>query len=177
QQNNRGQSGVLVDKYGYIELPLAGRIKVGGMTTSQIRDEIKKRALPYYKDPVVNVRLANFKINVLGEVNKPGTYIMPNENVTLLDALGIAGDLTIYAKRENILLIRKHVDKKDFIRFNLNSSDVFNSPYFYLCQGDVIYVEPNKAKIATTDGAKIRNYSLLATGASVLIILLTRINF
>lgn len=168
-------SGYLVDKDGYVVLPLIGKVFVKGKTTDVVRDEVRGKAAEYYKDPVVNVRFVNFKITVLGEVTKPSSYIMPNEKVTLLDALGMAGDLTIYGRRENILLIRDAGAKKEFIRFNINDSKMFTSPYFYLRQGDVIYVEPNKTKVASTDVAKTRNFTIAVSLLSLLVVLATRI--
>jgi polysaccharide export outer membrane protein len=170
-------SGFLVDRYGLIELPMVGSIKVAGLSTLQIRDSIRTLALPYYKKPVVNVRLANFRVTVLGEVAHPGSYSVSNENVNILEAIGMAGDLTIYAKRENVLLIRKENGEKQFMRLNLNSSSLFKSPWFSLRQGDVVYVEPNKTKISSSDLSKTRTYTLLAAGASVLIVLLSRVSF
>ncbi|HEY9259415.1 polysaccharide biosynthesis/export family protein [Chitinophaga sp.] len=170
-------SGYLVDKDGYVVLPLIGKITVQGKTTDSVREEIKTIAATYYKDPVVNVRFANFKITVLGEVNKPSTYVMPNEKVTLLDALGAAGDLTIYGKRENILLIRDNNGKKEFVRLNLNESNIFSSPYFFLRQGDVVYVEPNKSKVSSTDLSQVKRISIMASVLSLLIVVVSRINF
>ena len=170
-------TGYLVDKDGYVILPLIGKVMVKGKTTDQIRDEIRTKAAEFYKDPVVTVRFANFKITVLGEVARPSTYVMPNEKVTLLDAIGIAGDLTIFGRRENVMLIRDNNGKKEFARFNLNNSNIFTSPYFYLHQGDVVYVEPNKAKVASTDIAQVRRLSILATALSLLIVIATRIKF
>jgi polysaccharide export outer membrane protein len=170
-------SGYLVDKDGNVVLPLIGKIFVKGKTTDVVRDEIRTKAAEYYKDPVVNVRFVNFKITVLGEVTRPAAYIMPNEKVTLLDALGMAGDLTIYGKRDNILLIRDAGNKKEFVRFNINDSKMFTSPYFYLRQGDVVYVEPNKAKIESTDVAKTRNFTIAVSLLSLIVVLATRIKF
>lgn len=168
----------LVDREGNVILPLLGKVSVKGRTTDQVRDDIRTKAAEFYKDPVVNVRFANFKITVLGDVNRPSSYIMPNEKVTLLDALGMAGDLTIYGKRENVMLIRDNINgKKEIIRFNLNDSKIFSSPYFYLHQGDVIYVEPNKAKISGSDMEQVRRISIFSSILSVVIIIVTRINF
>ncbi|MFY0255851.1 polysaccharide biosynthesis/export family protein [Chitinophaga sp. 30R24] len=172
-----GVSGYLVDKDGYVVLPLIGKVMVLGKTTDSVREEIEVRAAAYYKDPVVNVRFANFKITVLGEVNRPSTYVMPNEKVTLLDALGAAGDLTIYGRRENVMLIRNNGGKKEFIRFNLNQSNLFASPYFYLHQGDVVYVEPNKSKVASTDFTQVKRISIMASVLSLLIVAVSRVNF
>ncbi|WP_160716112.1 polysaccharide biosynthesis/export family protein [Chitinophaga solisilvae] len=174
---NNGVAGYLVDKEGNIVLPLVGKVLVKGLSTDQVRDTIRAKAAEYYKDPVVNVRYANFKITVLGEVNRPSTYVMPNEKVTLLDALGVAGDLTIYGKRENVLLIRENNGRKEFARFNLNNSNLFTSPYFYLRQGDVVYVEPNKSKAASTDMAQVKRISIMASVLSLLIVVVSRVNF
>jgi polysaccharide export outer membrane protein len=170
-------SGYLVDKDGYVVLPLIGKVMVKDKTTDMIRDDIQTKAAEFYKDPVVNVRFANFKVTVLGEVTKPSTYVMPNEKVTLLDAIGMAGDLTIYGKRENVLLIREKNGTKEFVRFNLNESNLFKSPYFYLHQGDVIYVEPNKAKVASTDLTQVKRISIMTSILSLLIVAVSRINF
>jgi polysaccharide export outer membrane protein len=121
------------------------------------------------------VRLQNFKITVLGEVNRPANYIVPNERVSVLDAIGMAGDLTIFGKRENVLLIREQAGKKNLVRLNLNSSNIFRSPYYYMQQNDIIYIEPNKSKAASTDMAQIRNISLITSLASVAILLITRV--
>jgi polysaccharide export outer membrane protein len=172
-----GVQGYLVDKNGNIELPMVGKVAVQGKNTTEIKELIYNKVSRFYKEPVVNVRLANFNVTVLGEVNKPATYTVPNEKVSLLDAIGMAGDLTIFGKRDNVLLIREEGGQKLFVRFNLNNSSMFQSPYFYLHQGDVVYVEPNKAKVASTDGARTRTYTILASAFSVIIVLLSRINF
>lgn len=169
-------SGYLVDKNGFVILPLLGKVSVAGKTTDKVRDEISTKAAEFYKEPVVNVRFANFKVTVLGEVAKPATYVMPNEKITLLDAIGMAGDLTIYGKRENVLLIRDNGNKKDFVRFDLNNSNTFQSPYFYLRQGDVVYVEPNKARVAATDSRQMRRITILTSMATLLIVIVSRIN-
>ncbi|RAJ73538.1 polysaccharide export outer membrane protein [Chitinophaga dinghuensis] len=170
-------SGYLVDKDGNISLPMIGKLQVKGKSTDAVRDEIQTKAAALYKDPVVNVRFANFKVTVLGEVARPSSYIMPNEKVTLLDAIGMAGDLTIYGKRENVLLIRESEGKKEFVRFDLNKSNLFTSPYYYLRQGDVIYVEPNKQKVASTDMSQVKRISIMASVLSLLIVVASRINF
>lgn len=170
-------SGYLVDKDGNIALPLIGKVNVKGKSTDAVRDDIQAKVAALYKDPVVNVRFANFKVTVLGEVTRPSTYVMPNEKVTLLDALGAAGDLTIYGKRENVLLIREGDGKKEMIRFNLNNSNLFSSPYYYLQQGDVIYVEPNKNKVASTDMQQVKRISIMASVLSLLIVIASRVNF
>ena len=140
--------GYLVDKSGDIDFPVLGELKLEGLTPDIATDTIQYRLRNYIKDPIVNIRYMNYKITVLGEVNRPSTYIMPNEKVTILDALGMAGDMTIYGRRDNVLIIREENGKRLFAHLDLNSKSVFNSPYFYLHQGDVVYVEPSRAKIA-----------------------------
>jgi polysaccharide export outer membrane protein len=145
-------NGYLVDASGFIEFPILGTIKLAGLTTSEARDTIKNRLkVTYLKEPTVSVRFLNYKISVMGEVARPSVYVIPNEKVTLPEALAMAGDLTIYAKRENILVVRDNEGKKEFGRVNLNSREVFGSPYYYLHSGDLIYVEQGKGKAAQSD--------------------------
>ncbi|QJB36111.1 polysaccharide export protein [Chitinophaga oryzae] len=170
-------SGYLVDKDGNIVLPLIGKMQVKGKSTEEVRTAVTEKAAQFYKDPVVNVRFVNFKITVLGEVARPSTYVMPNEKVTLLDAIGMAGDLTIYGKRENVLLIREKEGKKEFVRFNLNNTNLFTSPYYYLQQGDVVYVEPNKSKVVSTDASRLKNITIITSAITLLVVILTRVKF
>jgi polysaccharide export outer membrane protein len=143
--------GFLVDANGTIEYPIIGVIKVAGLTTIEAKDLIKSKLKDYLKEPTVNVRFLNYKISVIGEVNRPSVYVIPNEQVTLLEALSMAGDMTIFGKRDNVLVIRDNNGKKEFGRINLNSREVYNSPYYYLHANDVVYVEPNEGRIAQTD--------------------------
>lgn len=168
-------SGFLVDKNGEIDISVVGKVKVAGLTTYEARELIKSKASVVYRDPNVQVRYANFKVTVLGEVARPASYVLPNEKVSLLDALGMAGDLTIFGKRENILLIRDIDGKKEFARLDLNSSQVFNSPFYYLKQNDVIYVEPNKGKAASLNQARTQTFAVIGTALSVLIVLFSRL--
>lgn len=163
-------TGFLVDKNGEIELSLIGKVKVANLTTYQARELIREKASEFYKQPNVQLRFANFKISVLGEVNAPSAYTLPNEKVTILDALSLAGDLTIYGKRDNILIIRDNDGKKEFARLNLNSSDIFNSPYYYLRQNDVVYVEPNKAKVSANNTPQIQTIGIITSVLSVLVL-------
>jgi polysaccharide export outer membrane protein len=165
--------GILVDKEGKISLPIIGSVKVGGLTSFEAKALIKKEAVKYYKDPDVQLRFANFSITVLGEVVHPATFTMPNEKVDVLDALGMAGDLTIYGRRDNVLVIREANGKKQVTRLNLNNSEMFKSPYFYLRQNDVVYVEPNHEKIIAADAARTRTYTILGAVAAVLIVFFT----
>lgn len=167
--------GYLVDKNGNVELPLVGKIKIGGLSTEKAREAISEKAKVYYKDPVVNVRLANFYISVLGEVTRPSQYVIPNEKVTILDAIAMAGDLTIYGKRDNVMLIREENGEKKAIRFDLRSSTLFQNPYFYLRQGDVLYVEANKAKVAASDARMLRTVGIITSVASLIVAVIYRL--
>jgi polysaccharide export outer membrane protein len=170
-------AGYLVDKDGNIEVPVLGKFHVSGLTTTAIKDLVAAKAVKLFKDPVINVRLVNFKVTVLGEVARPGTYIINGEKASVVDALGMAGDMTIFGKRDNLLLARTVGDSKKMVRFNLNDPKVFASPYFYLRQGDLLYVEPSKGKAVATDASVARNYAIFGTVASLLIVILSRIHF
>jgi len=168
-------NGYLVDKNGEVSLPIVGDLKLAGLTTSEARDLIREKTAAFYKEPTVQVRFANFKVTVLGEVARPSTYILPNEKNTVLDALGLAGDLTIYGKRDNILLIRDSLDHKVYVRMNLNSTKFMKSPYFFLRQNDVIYVEPNKSKLVQADAEATRNITIAASILTAVALILIRI--
>lgn len=141
----------LVDAAGNIEMPLIGTTKVGGVTGQVAKSMIREKLEKYLVDPTVNVRIRNFKVTVLGEVNNPGVYTIPNEKVTLVEALGLAGDLSIFGKRLNVLLIREENGERKFVKIDLRSKDLFESEYYYLHSNDIIYVEPGKGKIASAD--------------------------
>ena len=145
-------TGYLVNAEGNIKFPVIGDIKAAGLTKKQLEDQIgqlltDKKLLV---DPIVSVRFLNFRVTVLGEVNKPTTINVVNERISILEALGLAGDLTIYGKRDNVLLIREDGRKRIIRRIDLNSERILTSPFYYLQTNDVVYVEPNKAKIAST---------------------------
>lgn len=165
--------GYLVDSAGTIEFPLIGSIKIAGLNTSQARDLIRSRLTTYLKEPTVNVRFLNYKISVMGEVTHPSVYVIPNERITLTEALSMAGDLTIYGKRNDILVIRDLDGKKEFGKVNLNSRELFNSPYYYLHSGDVVYVEPGKGKIAGSDEA-FKIIPIVLTSLSVILLAIYR---
>jgi polysaccharide biosynthesis/export protein len=136
----------LVDKDGKIEFPTLGTIDLMGKTKNEAISILKGKLLQYVKNPIINIRVMNYKVSVQGEVNRPGTYSATSERITLLEALSLAGDLTIYGKRHNVLIIREIDGKKTIGRIDLTKSDFINSPYYYLMQNDVVYVEPNGAK-------------------------------
>lgn len=140
----------LVDKAGNIEFPVLGTINVGGQPKNSVLSSLKERLKKYLKDPIINMRIMNFKVSVQGEVNRPGVVTTTAERLTLPEALSLAGDLTIYGKRNNIILVRENQGKKEVKRIDLTKSDFINSPYYYLMQNDLIYVEPNKAKASSS---------------------------
>jgi polysaccharide export outer membrane protein len=156
--------GYQVDGDGFISIPLVGKIQVSGLSTTQVKQLIERRAAIYYKDPLVNVRFVNFTVTVLGEVGRPGQVTVSNEKTSIFDIIGAAGDLSPYAKREDILVIREEDGVKKFMRLNLYKKSVFQSPYFYLHQRDVVYVYPNKSKAITSNAqeGRIIGYSSFA---------------
>lgn len=139
-------SGFLVDRSGAIELPLIGNLKVQGLTTLEIKDLVKEKLTKFLKEPTVNVRVLNYKVSILGEVNKPAVYVIPNESVTLPEALSMAGDLTVFGRRNNVRILRENNGKKEIGYVDLTRTDLFSSPYYYLHANDVIYVEPLQTK-------------------------------
>jgi polysaccharide export outer membrane protein len=148
--------GYLVSSEGTIKVPLLGSIKAAGHTTAALENIITQRILTekLLLEPTVTVRNMSFKITVLGEVARPTVINVPSSRISLLEAIGMAGDLTIYGKRDNVLIIREENDKKITVRINLNNTSLFESPYYYLKANDVVYVEPNKAKVSSASKAK-----------------------
>ena len=142
----------LVSSDGAIQFPLLGTIKAEGLTKAQLKDKITNTIIDkkLLVDPIVSIRFLNFRVTVLGEVAHPTVVSVQNEKISLLEALGLAGDLTIYAKRTNVMVIREENNKKIIERLDLNSTELFTSPYYYLQSNDIVYVEPNKARIAST---------------------------
>lgn len=177
-KNNNGQNtgsasgGYLVKSTGEIIFPVLGAIVVEGLTTKAIRDTLIQKLSPYLKDASVNVRVLNFKISVLGEVNSPGTIVLQEEQVSILEVLSQVGDLTPYANRQNILIIREKEGQRFYGRLDLHSTAVFNSPYFYLQQNDVVYIEPIKEKAATinTQASKILPWATVVVTLTTLIV-------
>ncbi len=157
----------LVNSDGEINFPVLGKIKVEGFTTKEITNNLTSSLAAYIQKPIVNIRLTNFKVTVLGEVKSPGTYPVPNERISILEAIGLAGDLTIQAERKTLMLIREQNGKRTFVDIDLTSREILNSPYFYLAQNDVLIVEPNKSKInSSAIGA---NTGIILTSISFLI--------
>lgn len=140
----------LVDSQGQIDFPILGLLTTSGKTVEDFKNELKQKLRMYIKEPVVTVRNTNYKITVLGEVNRPGQYVILDGNATLLNALGLAGDLTMYGKRNDVLVVRDFNGETTKQRIDLNSADFLSSPFFYLKQGDVIYVSANPTKEKTS---------------------------
>ncbi|NQX55834.1 polysaccharide biosynthesis/export family protein [Pedobacter panaciterrae] len=140
------REGYRVNKQGFVKFPVLGQVKLQGLTVGQAQALMESELNKYVKNAIVNIKFMNFRVTVIGEVNHPSTFTVTSEKINLLEALGLAGDMTPYGKRENVLLIRELDGQRRMERVNLNSKDVLNSPYFYLKQNDVIYVEPDKAK-------------------------------
>ena len=169
--SNRALQTYLVDNNGCIEFPVVGTLKVGGLTKSEceqlIHDKIR-RYLNAEENPIVTVRMSNYKISVLGEVNHPGMFTVNNEKINILEALAQAGDLTIYGVRDRVKLIREDAKgQKEVYTLNLNDAEIINSPYYYLQQNDIVYVEPNKVKARNSDVG--RSTTLWMTATSILI--------
>jgi polysaccharide export outer membrane protein len=139
--------GYIVNEYGEIEMPVIGRVQVGNLTLEQAEKKIKSKLSSYLKDPYVSVRHLNYKFTIQGEILRPGTYEIFDPNLTLLQALGMAGDLTIRGKRENILIIRTIGNERIVRRIDLTKTDWMNSPFYFIKQNDYIYVEPNNPQV------------------------------
>ncbi|MBQ2046348.1 MAG: polysaccharide biosynthesis/export family protein [Muribaculaceae bacterium] len=167
------QQTYIVDVNGDIQFPVLGKLRVAGMSTQELTQELTSRISKDVDNPVVRVQLVNFRINVLGEVKHPGAISVNKERYSILDALADAGDLTEYGERSNVLLIREIDGKRIFQRMNLNSSTLLTSPYFYLQQNDVVYVEPNEirrenAKYNQNNSYKISVVSTIVSACSVI---------
>jgi polysaccharide export outer membrane protein len=165
--------GYLVNIDGYIQLPILGNVRAAGLTKKQLKDNLTNSILEkkLLLDPIVNIRHLNYEVTVIGEVAHPTVITVPSERISLVKALGLAGDLTIYGKRDNVLLIREEEGKRRIRRINLGASNFLLSPYYYLKPNDVVYVEPNKAKVASAS----RTQMLIPTFLSGLSIIVTLI--
>lgn len=161
----------LVDSKGEVEFPIIGKIKAAGLSREQFRDKLKSAVSPYLKDPLVNVRFANFRFTVLGEVKMPGTYTVPNEKVTVLEALGHAGDMNSFGNRTNVKVIRDSSGNREIGVINFTDKAMFTSDYYYLQRNDVVYVEAQKSKSQYEEFTRIS--PIIATLASVIALAIT----
>ena len=157
----------LIDNNGMIQFPVLGQVKLGGLSRGEALELLKSKLKLYINEPIVTLRILNYKISVQGEVVRPGTYEIASERITLPEALAKAGDLTIYGKRDNILVIREVDGKKSTHFVDITKADFINSPFYYLSQNDVVYVEPNKTKMNSS--AVGANVSVILTSVSLLI--------
>ena len=162
----------LVDSEGEINFPTLGKIRLAGLSVEEAVNLLQTRLEDYVKDPIVNIQILNFRVSVLGSVNAPGPFYFTGQRVSILDAIANARDLTLYGRRDNVLLIRENGEKKEFIRFDLtNSKNVFSSKHFYLQQNDIIYVESNKEhqKDSQMSQQKQFNLTLISTAITSII--------
>lgn len=168
--------GYLVNNEGYIQLPVLGYIKAAGLSKKELKSYITNQLLEkkLLLDPIVTIRQMNYEVTVLGEVGRPTVITVPSEKISMVKALGLAGDITIYGRKDNVLLIREHDGERKVTRINLNSPSFFTSPYYYLEPNDVIYVEANKNKVASVNRTQLLLPAILS-GLSVVAIVLDRI--
>jgi polysaccharide export outer membrane protein len=172
---NSSANNYVVDVNGDIQLPLVGNIHVEGLTPLEARDTLKSRLGKYLIEPTVKLDVVNYNVTILGEVTRPGIYTVANEKVTLTEALALAGDLTLYGRRDNVMLVREENGKKNYSHFDLNARDLFSSPYYYLHSNDIIYVEPIKQKRFSAQ-TYYKVLPLLLSGLSLILVLLSVTN-
>ena len=167
----------LVNNEGEIDFPVIGKLKIGGLTKTAAEKLIREQLRPYLKEtPIVTVRMSNYKISVIGEVNRPGTFTINNEKVNLFEALAMAGDMTVYGIRSNVKLIREDNNgQRNIISLNLNEQNILHSPYYYLQQNDILYVTPNKtkAKNASISNSTTIWFSVVGTLVSLASLIVT----
>lgn len=163
----------LVDASGTIDFPIIGKLTVGGLSRTEVMQLLGGKIAKYIKNPIINLRLMNFKVSVQGEVTNPGTYPVSSDRITLIEAISMASDLTIYGKRDNVLVIREVNGVKAYNRVDITKADFIHSPFYYLAQNDVVYVEPNKTRI---NGAAVgANTGVIISVTSLLITVITLI--
>ena len=174
--DNNVTKGYLINEDGNIQMPKLGNLAAAGLTKKQLTEKVIGMIVAQNEilNPIVEIRHLNFEVTVLGEVTNPSVITVPSEQISLVKALGLAGDLTIFGKRENILLIREEKGYRSTQHININSADFLSSEYYYLKPKDVIYVEPNKTKIASTDRSQ-QIIPVVLSGISILILVLDRV--
>ncbi len=161
------QQTYIVDTAGNINFPVLGKIHVKGMTTAELTEELTRKIAETVESPYVRVELVNFKVKVLGEVENPGVVEVNKEKFSILDALAAAGDMTVYGRRENVLIVREENGQNSYIRLNLNDSKTLESPYFYLKQNDAVYVEPSSSRSGQADYNQNNSYKVSVVSAIV----------
>lgn len=174
---NGSLQNYLIDTDGYITFPVLGRIRVAGMTKNELSDYLTAQIAPKYisEKPIITIRYANFKISVLGEVGHPGVCNIDNEKVSIFEAIAMAGDLTIYGRRDNVLLIRENNGRRTTVRIDLRDKRLIDSPYYYLQQNDILYVQPNdpKSRSSALGAAETLSISVIGTLISLTSLLVT----
>jgi polysaccharide biosynthesis/export protein len=161
----------LVDNNGELEFPIIGKVKAAGLSRDAFKELLRSKVAKYLKDPLVSVRFLNFRFTVVGEVKTPGSFTVLNEKVTILEAVGMAGDMTTYGKRTNVRVIRDSIGKREIGSLNFNDKAVFTSPYYYLRRNDIVYIEPEKSKSRFEDFSRVS--AIVATLASLVAIAVT----
>jgi len=174
RQEQESVVGNLVDTAGEIHMYMIGTVKVAGLTTSQISSVLEGKLSEYLRKPNVNVRIQNFKVSVMGDVLRPGVYGSKDERMTVTEAITLAGDLNTTGIRDSVLLIREIGGNREFVPLNLRSKKIFDSPYFYLKNNDIIYVQPNKDRVSLTDSGLVKA-SILISALSVLALILNKL--
>lgn len=180
QTLSKAMYNYIVDAQGYINFPIIGKVKVVGLTRPQVEDRLQELIKPYFaenENPVVKVRMSGFRITIIGEVGRSTVINVENERISIIEALAQAGDLTVYGKRPNVLLVRENsAGEKEAYRYNMNDANIFLSPYYYLEQNDIVYIEPQKSKARNADvNAQLwQPLSSLALSIATLVISLTK---
>jgi polysaccharide biosynthesis/export protein len=158
--------GYQVDVDGNIIFQGLGKIKVEGLTKAALKDTLDARLEPFLKNPYYSIRFLNYKFTMMGEVTRPGIINIPGERINILEAIALAGDLTVYARRDSVFIIRENNNKREFARLDLRKPEIMASPYFYLQQNDIVIFEPTKKKAAATDVVAARNISIALAAIS-----------
>lgn len=170
-ESGGGADEYLVNEDGNIEFPTIGKVLVKGLQIEEVKTAILKQLMPFFEQaPIVQVRLTNFRVNVNGEVGSPGLFSASSDRLTIIEAITLAGDFTIYSQRDSILIVREQDGVRNFGYINFNSADVFLSPYFYLQQNDVVYVRPNKNKIASVRDPATRFLPWISAAVSIILL-------
>ncbi len=169
--NTNANSGYLVDYDGDIEFPIMGKIHAAGLTKEEFKDRLKERVSKYLKDPLVSIKFINFRFSVLGEVKTPGSFLVPHERVTILEALGLSGDMTTYSRRTSVRVIRDSSGNREIGQIDFTDKAVFTSKYYYLQRNDVVYVEAEKSKSQYEDFSRVS--TIVATLASIIALAIT----
>jgi polysaccharide export outer membrane protein len=166
-------TGYLVNEQGNIQVYQLGDVKADSLTKFELTNVLKEKLTTYLQNPIVNIRLLNFKVTVLGEVNRPGSFSIPNEKVNVLEALGLAGDLTLFGERKTVTLIRTSGETTDFVKLDLTSKDLLSSQYFHLKQNDILYVDVNPRKVNNQDQTTARTVGIVTGVISSIAFLVT----